>query len=105
MPKTNVGHTKTPWAVYQCQFCKEDTNNQSACGFNGSSLDASGDECHHTLSIEDALHIVRCVNSHEALVEALNMAKQYIGSNNKSIEKAEIVYRKIESALKLESEA
>ncbi len=69
--QSKQGHTPTPWTVYQCQFCKDDTNNESACGFNGSSLDASYDECHHTLSIEDARHIVHCVNNFPALVEAL----------------------------------
>lgn len=61
-------HTPTPWTTYRCQFADEiGEPEQVACGFNGESLDGSYDECHHTLSMADAVFIVRAVNSHDAL--------------------------------------
>ena len=38
------------WTVYQCDFCTK----ESACGFNGESLDCSRDECHHPMLLVDA---------------------------------------------------
>lgn len=40
-------------------------------GFNGYSLDASYDECHHVLSMADAEIIIKSVNNHYKLVQAL----------------------------------
>lgn len=68
-------HTKTPWKIYRCTHADEAP--ECACGLNGVSFDASYDECHHTLGLEDAKFIVRAVNAHEKLVEALQEIADY----------------------------
>lgn len=46
----------TPGArtVYRCQFCDTDLEYEWACGFDGQTLDASRDQCNHTLPLGDA---------------------------------------------------
>lgn len=73
--------TPRPWTVFRCGFCQQDNGEKYACGFNGSSLDASMDECHHTLLHADAKLIVKCVNAHDELVEALKQAKEVLSNH------------------------
>lgn len=64
---SDTQHTPVPWTVYRCSYCDP----ESACGFNGRTLDCSHDECHHPLSLDEAELICKAVNCHDELVAAL----------------------------------
>lgn len=60
--------TEAPWEAFQCDYCKR-TDPESACGYlDGCSLDASYDECHHTLDLADAELIASLRNHARALI-------------------------------------
>jgi len=62
------------WTVYQCDFCTK----ESACGFNGESLDCSRDECHHPMLLVDANLLAALHNAAPSLL-ALARAGMAVG--------------------------
>jgi hypothetical protein len=63
--------------VYRCPFDVR-AEPDRACGFNGESLDASYDECHHVLSAADARAIVLLRNSAASLLAEVAASRERI---------------------------
>lgn len=63
-------HTPTPWEAHEGQ----DYNH-----VYGGDHDHSGNPIAEVAKFEDAAYIVKCVNAHEGLVEALNAFRHVIG--------------------------
>lgn len=82
--------TPGPWVVYRCEFAADSPlDADAACGYiDDQSLDASRDECHHTLCRADARLIVAVRNRLPAILAVCKAADAQSAADDELYEKA-----------------
>lgn len=100
MSRTKQGHSVTPWVVYDDGLA-EDSSDIIMAHIDGENYDiaAMSDELPVEVRKANAAHIVRCVNSHDALLEAAEdvIKARDVGMGKSAID---LRYKLLEDAVK-----